>query len=260
MEKPDWASWRDMNHVELWQFTALSLDASPADVKTIYNGRFDKSIDEPFCKEFERRLKILANNTPMSLHPMARINKSLVYSQPIFFRIGTKLAVENYDWSFPDEFRSMAELADKDKRPETPSANSMELMPQLAPVSESETTTAPFTAQNIAAGSPAESRPELDGAPAVAAESVKLAQSVEELGLSKREKQIRVIVTTAETKGYKVLSIETGNKALLRKACKTSRPDLFGAGDNPFDDAWEVATRSDPPRLRMADHDKFARR
>jgi len=98
-------------------------------------------------------------------------------------------------------------------------------------------------------------------APCEVAPSIKtLAPQPDEIGLSKREKQIRAIVATAEAQGYSVLSIKTGNKALLRKMCKKLRPDLFGAGDSPFNDAWADAIGRNPPRLQMTDHNKFAGR
>jgi hypothetical protein len=82
----------------------------------------------------------------------------------------------------------------------------------------------------------------------------------DDAGLSRREKQIRAIEAEARKLGYDLLNIQTGGKAELRKACKTSRPELFGAGDDPFNDAWSDAVRSSPPRLRMANHHKFAAR
>ena len=82
----------------------------------------------------------------------------------------------------------------------------------------------------------------------------------DDTGLSKRERQIRAMEAEAELLGYKKLEIVTGCKTALRKACKEKHPSLFGGGDYPFNDAWNEAINSAPPRLRMADHQKFAGR
>lgn len=82
----------------------------------------------------------------------------------------------------------------------------------------------------------------------------------EDSGLPKRERQIRAIEAEVKKAGYDKLKIKTGCKAQLRKACKTALPQLFGAGDDPFNDAWSVAISCKPPRLQMADHKKFARK
>lgn len=76
-------------------------------------------------------------------------------------------------------------------------------------------------------------------------------------GLSKRERQIRAIVAAVAEQGYDALNIPTGGKTTLRKQCQELSPTLFGVGPDPFDDAWKVAIACVPPRLRMADHDKF---
>lgn len=78
--------------------------------------------------------------------------------------------------------------------------------------------------------------------------------------LTKREKQIRAIVTEAKNAGFDRLRIPDGGKSKLREACKTARPDLFGGGDDPFNDAWKCAISENPPRFRMENHIKFARR
>jgi hypothetical protein len=77
-------------------------------------------------------------------------------------------------------------------------------------------------------------------------------------GLSKRERQIRAIEIAATAQGYDALRVPTGGKKLLMEQCQKSNSELFGGGPHPFNGAWKVAIACDPPRLRMADHKKFA--
>lgn len=79
-------------------------------------------------------------------------------------------------------------------------------------------------------------------------------------GQSKTEKKIRAIVAAALTQGYNPLCIPIGGKSLLREQCMKSLPELFGGGPAPFDKAWKSAVNGSQPRLRMADHYKFAQR
>jgi hypothetical protein len=112
------------------------------------------------------------------------------------------------------------------------------------------------------AAATAESPPVLEPQAAPASEPVTPAalplEQTDDAGLSKREKQIRVIVAAAAAQGCDALSIPTGLKKILMKQCQKSNPVLFGAGPDPFNGAWKVAIACDPPRLRMADHKKFA--
>lgn len=80
----------------------------------------------------------------------------------------------------------------------------------------------------------------------------------DEAQLSYRERQMRVIVAAALAQRYDVLRIPKGGKKLLMGICKQLRPDLFGGGDDPFMAAWKEGLKSNPPRLRMADHDKYS--
>ena len=79
-------------------------------------------------------------------------------------------------------------------------------------------------------------------------------------GLSKRERQIQAIEASAQAAGYDPLNIPDGGKTKLRGQCMESRPDLFGAGETPFNGAWKDATEMVPPRIRMANHNKYAGR
>lgn len=76
-----------------------------------------------------------------------------------------------------------------------------------------------------------------------------------EVGLTKRERQIAAILEAATAAGYNLMSIPLGGKAALMKACKASKPELFGYGDNPFIDSWNVALNQ--KRLRTANHAKY---
>lgn len=78
------------------------------------------------------------------------------------------------------------------------------------------------------------------------------------VGLTKRERQIEAIESKALSLEFNLLSIPDGGKAQLRKLCKSEHIELFGAGDDPFNDAWKQAISCAPPRLRMAKHDLFA--
>jgi hypothetical protein len=74
-------------------------------------------------------------------------------------------------------------------------------------------------------------------------------------GLTKRERQIVAILDAVASAGYNSMSIPEGGKAALKKECKTSRPELFGAGDDPFKEAWQIALKQN--RLRTANHDRY---
>lgn len=79
-------------------------------------------------------------------------------------------------------------------------------------------------------------------------------------GLTRRERQICAIEQKAKDAKYDLLMIPTGGKSVLRDICMKTLPELFGAGPDPFNDAWKDAISQEPPRLRMADHDKFGNR
>jgi hypothetical protein len=93
--------------------------------------------------------------------------------------------------------------------------------------------------------------------PEVQKKNVPLTSSpdVGESGLSKRERQIAAIVAAAVAEGYAPMSIPVGGKAALKKICKASRSDLFGAGDDPFKEAWQAAL--DQNRVRTINHNRY---
>lgn len=78
-----------------------------------------------------------------------------------------------------------------------------------------------------------------------------------EAGLSKREKQIRVIECAIGTLGFPALSIPTGGKGVLEAECKRVAVDLFGAGSDPFLAAWKEAVKQN--RVRTEHHDNYKR-
>jgi hypothetical protein len=72
---------------------------------------------------------------------------------------------------------------------------------------------------------------------------------------SKRERQIQAIVEMALAQGFDVLSIPRGGKSTIRTQCMKTLPLLFGAGPDPFKEAWQEAL--DQNRVRTADHDRY---
>lgn len=78
-----------------------------------------------------------------------------------------------------------------------------------------------------------------------------------EVGLTKREKQLQSIVNCVAALGYEQLAIPNGGKKTLMKKCKEKNPELFGAGDDPFKDAWKQAVKEN--RIRMKNHEKYSR-
>lgn len=79
-----------------------------------------------------------------------------------------------------------------------------------------------------------------------------------EAGLTKREKQIRVIEKLADELQYPRNAIPVGGKKILMHECKEKRSDIFGAGDDPFLEAWQLAV--DTKRIRMKHHESYARK
>lgn len=73
----------------------------------------------------------------------------------------------------------------------------------------------------------------------VAAPPLPIEPEKKESGLSKREQQIKSIEAEIKTCGYESLSIPTGGKTNLRTICKAKYSSLFGAGNDPFNDAWK---------------------
>lgn len=74
-------------------------------------------------------------------------------------------------------------------------------------------------------------------------------------GLKKREQQIAAILNAIKGHGWPAQRVPTGKKSALRKELKATMPDLFGAGDSPFDDAWKEA--SCEGRLRIEGYTRY---
>lgn len=87
------------------------------------------------------------------------------------------------------------------------------------------------------------------------AASASVASSVSAEGTTKREQQISKIISEALALGYEVMSLPEGGKAALMEKCMSSRPDLFGAGEDPFLSAWKIAVKK--KRLRTANHFRY---
>ena len=93
--------------------------------------------------------------------------------------------------------------------------------------------------------------------PAAAAAAAALLEQTDDAGLSKREKQIRVIVSAIETLGFRAMSIPTGGKKIVETECKRVST-LFGGGSDPFKEAWQKAVEQN--RVRTAKHCQYSRR
>ena len=77
-------------------------------------------------------------------------------------------------------------------------------------------------------------------------------------GLKKREKQIRAIEVEIAALNYSPLKIPDGGKPKIQAACKKNHVALFGAGDDPFKDAWKVGVSQE--RFRMTNHQRYAKK
>lgn len=80
----------------------------------------------------------------------------------------------------------------------------------------------------------------------------------QERGLGKREQQVRIVVEIAHEFGFDLLRIPNGGKVKLRKECAKKHPKLFTGEESQFNDIWNAALETG--RIRMANHDTFARR
>jgi hypothetical protein len=78
---------------------------------------------------------------------------------------------------------------------------------------------------------------------------------IESSELTKRAKQVEAILMGIENFNLTPMQIPTGEKSKIRKWCKESYPTLFGAGDDPFKEAWQVGLNE--RKFRLKDHDKF---
>lgn len=75
---------------------------------------------------------------------------------------------------------------------------------------------------------------------------------------SRREKQIAAIVEAVALSNFPAMSIPTGGKKVVLALCMAKFPALFGAGEDPFLDAWKKALKAG--KVRMADHARFSGR
>jgi hypothetical protein len=84
------------------------------------------------------------------------------------------------------------------------------------------------------------------------------AQTLTEAGLTKRERQIRAIEAVADGIEYQRKAIPDGGKLTIKQECLSKHSDLFGAGDDPFKEAWQEAVTQG--RIRMKGHEKYSKR
>jgi hypothetical protein len=77
-------------------------------------------------------------------------------------------------------------------------------------------------------------------------------------GLTKREKQIRAIEATIKKLGFAPRRIPDGGKKKIMSTCMKDYKSIFGAGSDPFKEAWQTAV--DQNRIRMANHEKFSKK
>lgn len=79
----------------------------------------------------------------------------------------------------------------------------------------------------------------------------------DEVGLRKRERQIRVIEAIIGEVGWNPKNIPDGGKLELMRRCQEQERELFGVSTHPFDDAWKEARKQG--RVRMANHSKYVK-
>ena len=249
-QAPDWDFWRGMRKVLHWQACALSVGADP---DTMGRRQHDSywtddayhadQLPAAHAKIMTKRLRLLKANCydrevfTLSMAQYSTLNTGEVLLSE-FAAWGLSLGWDD----MPQELSAMAQgrataLPASATLP-TPDAPDGNTVSPTAPPLASKTQAAPANEPVT----PAASMPE----------------QTDDAGLSRREMQIRAIEAAAAAQGYDVVSIPTGGKKILMNQCRESNPELFGAGHDPFNDAWKKAIASTPPRLRMADHNKFA--
>lgn len=228
----DWHLWKHLPEVELWQAVCLARNINPPEARSKLRARPGTMciliIEDIFADDAQGGKLLL-------------LLKENLFKQPEFFTPGTSVSYDSpaNNCVRLTEFATWCAHIDYD------------IPPELAALAKN----APQAAQK------AEPDPMEQSAPTAKMEAVTITlPAKDESGLSKRERQIRAIEAEVELSGYEKLKIQTGCKTALRKKCKEKFLLLFGAGNSPFDDAWKAASNSTPPRLRMADHNKFARK
>lgn len=82
-----------------------------------------------------------------------------------------------------------------------------------------------------------------------------LSSQKDDVGMTKRERQIRVIESAISKLGLSAMCIKTGEKNNVGAECKLIS-DLFGGGVDPFKEAWQEAVKQ--KRVRTARHNQYA--
>ena len=195
IEKPNWARWRRLDIVRLWEATCLLVDIEPpvGDGEEIWATYQTAGLPAAYHDAWE---VVSADSTLSKL-------EVLEYSGRMLWKVNlagfAQWAIDK-ELQLPAELRLLAERTSTSGQTPIPSA-------------------------------------------AVAG------------GLSKREKQIRVIEGAIATLGFAALSIPTGGKKRVEAECKRVAVELFGAGSDPFLDAWKAALKQN--RVRTEQHDKY---
>lgn len=232
LPRPDiWKKWRYIPECQLWEAVCLSMDLEPAGFAQA-NG-----YSEFRRADYRDRLEVaLANlSAEGAIRPAEECPAGVGKQHSVVYLSEVSAAAIAWGWTIPDGMRELATIAHQTSNEASVSSTAHE---QILGLNEQEIPS---------------SRLEPVASVCKTTDSQR-----NEDGLSKREKQIRAIEDAATELGYGRLSIPTGGKTKLRKTCKETRPDLFGFGDDPFNDAWKDANNSVPPRLRMKEHTKFS--
>lgn len=83
-------------------------------------------------------------------------------------------------------------------------------------------------------------------------------QPWDEPGLTKREQQMRAIEAVTDDLKYNRMSIPDDGKQAVKRKCLSEHPNLFGAGVDPFKEAWQEAVNQ--KRIRMMNHEQYSKR
>ncbi|WP_147364317.1 hypothetical protein [Burkholderia pseudomallei] len=76
--------------------------------------------------------------------------------------------------------------------------------------------------------------------------------------MKKRERQMSAIEAGADALGYARKKIPLAGKNEIRTWCKENHSNLFGAGDDPFKEAWQEASKAN--RIIIENRDRFRRK
>lgn len=279
---PKWNKWRLMPEIKEWEAVALSLNIEPG--KIDLNSNAWMGAEHPFdeSEEFIDRLMILKNHssnrahfpTPCKLNMAnwyeceVRLDEFAAWCIHVGFEIPPELSAlsKTATQAAPQSDSTPTTMIEAAKRAALDAENIAGMVAYTTPLIDK--IFRPF-AKSLDETTPRRQPPAFptsnreEDTPAINVKAVAVtppapAAPPGNAGLSKRERQIRAIETESDILGYERLRIATGGKTTLRNICKKKYPLLFGAGNDPFNDAWKDAVHSSPQRLRMTEHNKFA--